>query len=250
MKYGYLLKTWQEEGVSIPIILEFNEHIHLLLTGSSGSGKSYALIYLLGMIVKEEDVDITFCDFKNSEDFRFLEGYSRYYPGDAAYDGIISYYKEFTDARQKGIADRQHLLIVDEYPSLISFLKNTCKQKASDIQSAVSEILMLGRGIGYGAWITTQRSDSGLFSSGTAAGGARDNFMVVCSLGRLSKEQRLMLFSGEDVPVDTIYDKGEGLLLADGKELKEVKFPLIDDLGDWKEHIRQGLISSGMKNDV
>lgn len=53
MKCGYLLQAWLEEGVSIPVVVNFETHMHLLLTGSSGSGKSYALIYLLGSLARE-----------------------------------------------------------------------------------------------------------------------------------------------------------------------------------------------------
>ena len=54
--------------------------------------------------------------------------------------------------------------------------------------------------------------------------------------GRLSKEQKGMVFAGEEVP-DTIYQRGEGVLLADGHPLLEVKFPLIKNVDDWKRHI-------------
>lgn len=249
MKYGFLFRPWQEEGVAIPIRLELNSHPHMLLTGSSGSGKSYALTYLLGMLVKEEAIDITFCDFKNSEDFQFLTGYQGYYFGDATYDGIMHYYNNFSTARQEGTLGKRHILIVDEYPAFISYLSTRDKlektKRVIDIQSAIAEMLMLGRGIGYGVWITTQVASASLFSNGS-----RDNFMIVCALGRLSKEQRLMIFSGEDVPTDTIYQKGEGLLLADGKGLDEVKFPMISDLDDWKSNIRQILTSSDTEDDI
>ncbi len=243
MKYGYLLQAWIDEGVPIPIVLDFDTHIHLLLTGSSGSGKSYALTYLLGMLLKDGTTNIRFCDFKNSDDFRFLAGYGRYYFSDLVYDGIMAFYSEFCIARQEGISNKHQLLIIDEYPALISYLATRDKQdktkRALEVQYAISEILMLGRGIGFGVWLTTQRADASLF-----ANGARDNFMIVCALGRLSKEQRQMVFSGEDIPTDTVYGPGEGLILADGKELVEVKFPMITDLDGWKEHIRQTLISS------
>ena len=243
MKYGYLLKAWEEEGISIPIVLDFETYMHLLLTGSSGSGKSYALIYLLGMLAKDGIANIAFCDFKNSEDFSFLNGYTRYYIGDATYDGVMSYYSNFVNTRQSGIMNGYRLLIIDEYPAFISYLTTKDKiektKKANEVQSAISEILMLGRGIGYGIWLTTQVASASLF-----ANGSRDNFMIVCALGRLSKEQRQMIFSGEDIPTDTIYGKGEGLLLADGKELTEVKYPMIKNIDDWKKHIRQTLLSS------
>lgn len=57
-----------------------------------------------------------------------------------------------------------------------------------------------------------------------------------------AKEQKGMVFAGEDVP-DTIYKKGEGILLADGKPLVEVKFPIIKDIDDWKRHILEILRS-------
>ena len=97
--------------------------------------------------------------------------------------------------------------------------------------SAISELLCLGRGIQFYTWIVTQRADNSLF-----ANGARDNFMVVIGLGRLSKEQKSMLFSGEELP-ERIYKKGEGILLADGHPLQEVKFPFIRNIDDWKKHI-------------
>ena len=161
----------------------------------------------------------------------------------------MSYYDDFVITRQSGNVNGYHLLILDEYPAFISYLATKDKlektKRAVEIQLAISEILMLGRGIGFGCWITTQRADASLF-----ANGSRDNFMIVCALGRLSKEQRLMVFSGEDIPTDTIYQKGEGLLLADGKELMEVKFPMIIDLGDWNTHIRQTLLSSDENTEV
>ena len=107
-------------------------------------------------------------------------------------------------------------------------------KKANDILGAVAEILMLGRGLGFGFWCVTQRADSSLF-----ANGARDNFMVVIGLGRMSKEQKGMVFAGQDIPDDIIFRAGEGMILADGKEIEQVKYPLIKDKADWKKNILQ-----------
>ena len=127
------------------------------------------------------------------------------------------------------------MLICDEYPSLVNYLQGKDKANktkyASEVLSAISELLCLGRGIQFYTWIVTQRADNSLF-----ANGARDNFMVVIGLGRLSKEQKGMLFSGEELP-ERIYKKGEGILLADGYPLREVKFPFIRNIDDWKKHI-------------
>ena len=237
MRYGYDMGIFTETGLKIPIQLDLSEHCNLLLTGCSGSGKSYALLYLLGSVLKSnEDIEIFFCDFKNSYDFSFLEDYPHYYSGDNCYEGITEYYRVFCSARQQREFTKKHLLICDEYPALINYLQGKDKANktrlASDILSAISELLCLGRGIQFYTWIVTQRADNSLF-----ANGARDNFMVVIGLGRLSKEQKSMLFSGEELP-ERIYKKGEGIILADGRSLIEVKFPIISDINDWKNHIR------------
>ena len=236
MIYGYNMGIFTETGLKIPIQLDLSDHCNLLLTGCSGSGKSYALLYLLGSVLKSnEDIEIFFCDFKNSYDFSFLEDYPHYYSGDNCYDGITEYYRVFCSARQQREFTKKHLLIFDEYPSLVNYLQGKDKANktkyASDVLSAISELLCLGRGIQYYTWIVTQRADNSLF-----ANGARDNFMVVIGLGRLSKEQKSMLFSGEELP-ERIYKKGEGILLADGYPLREVKFPFIRNIDDWKKHI-------------
>ena len=236
MIYGYNMGIFTETGLKIPIQLDLSDHCNLLLTGCSGSGKSYALLYLLGSVLKSnEDIEIFFCDFKNSYDFSFLEDYPHYYSGDNCYDGITEYYRVFCSARQQREFTKKHLLICDEYPSLVNYLQGKDKANktkyASEVLSAISELLCLGRGIQFYTWIVTQRADNSLF-----ANGARDNFMVVIGLGRLSKEQKGMLFSGEELP-ERIYKKGEGILLADGYPLREVKFPFIRNIDDWKKHI-------------
>ena len=247
--FGYDLEIYRNEQIRVPYRLNFNDYTQLLLTGGTGTGKSYALLYLLGSIVANNpNISIYICDFKNSEDFRFLNGYQYYYAGDSVFDGIADFYKEFTEARQSGESNVRHLLIVDEYPALINYLQTKDKidktKKANEVMSAIAEILMLGRGIKFGCLITTQRADSSLF-----ANGARDNFQVICALGRLSKEQKQMLFSGEEIEDNYIFGKGEGILLADGKPLKYVKFPMID-INEFREHILQILLGNSDNEEL
>ena len=108
---------------------------------------------------------------------------------------------------------------------------------ANDILAAMSEILMLGRGVGIGfsCWCVCQRADSILFNNGS-----RDNFMIIIALARLSREAKAMYFSSEDIP-DKVYKQGEGIILADGSPLREIKYPFITDINDWKQHILEVL---------
>lgn len=236
MNYGYILNIIKKTRLKIPISLDLDTFCHTLITGSSGSGKSYALLYLLGILLKcHPDIIIFFCDFKNSSDFAFLKNYAHYYAGNDCYKGVMNYYSMFSEARRTRDSSKRYILIFDEYPSFVNYLQMNDKinrtKFANDILSVISEILMLGRGMRFFTWIITQRADSCLFNNGS-----RDNFMIIIGLGQMSREQRNMLFSGEDIP-DRIYKKGEGILLADGHSLTEVKFPLIVDVDDWKRHI-------------
>lgn len=238
MRYGYDLTLLEDYGVKVSVTLDPGTHCHALITGASGSGKSWTLLYLIGSLLQSSpDTIIFMCDFKSSNDFSFLHSYRHYYTGMDCFKGIMEYYERFQQVHQNGTDGLRYILIVDEYPAFITHLQmldKTNKAKhTNDILSAVSEILMMGRGTGngFGFWCVTQRADSSWFSSGS-----RDNFMLTIALGRLSREQTFMIFSGEDIP-ERIYKAGQGLLLADGQALKEVAFPLIKDVGDWKRHI-------------
>lgn len=248
MTFGYELEAFSRYGLAIPVKLGLASHCHALITGSSGSGKSQALLFLIGKLLQAlPGISIYLCDFKNSEDFSFLEGYAHYYAGQDCYAGVMDYYQEFSQVRtDRALQGRtRHVLIFDEYPAFISYMQMKDKadktKLANDILGAVAETLMLGRGIGFGCWIVTQRADSALFSNG-----ARDNFMAVLAFGNLSKEQKGMVFPGQEMPERT-FQAGEGTLLADGKEITAVKFPLIEDAAGWKRHVRGILMGTATK---
>lgn len=236
MRWGYYIGSGRNKPLSLE--LKISSYCHALITGASNSGKSYALLYLLGCLLQDDErIVVYFCDFKNSKDFEFLEGYPHYYKGNACYEGVMDYYESFTNAREQREEERRHILIFDEYPSCINYFSTKDKQektkKATDIMNVIAEVLMLGRGISYGVWIVTQRADASLFSNG-----ARDNFMIIVGLGRMSKEQKGMIFSGEEIP-QKIYRQGEGCILADGYPLMEIYYPKIKNMIDWKKHIKE-----------
>lgn len=240
MKWGYI--TGAGGKPPVPLSLPIHSHCHALITGASGSGKSYTLLYLLGCLLQDSpEINIYFCDFKNS-DFGFLKEYQFYYGGDDCYNGVMAYYESFCSTRISGKSVSRNILIFDEYPAFINYLSMRDKQdktkKANDVLGVIAEILMLGRGFGYGIWIVTQRADAALFSNG-----ARDNFMIFLGLGRQSKEQRGMIFAGEELP-NKIYHLGEGCLLADGYPLFEVAYPRIRNMIDWKKHIKAVLMEN------
>lgn len=253
--WGFDRKILVNDGISDPVFLGSESHPHALITGSSGSGKSQALLFICGRMIQKfyeqkKDMDFRLCDFKGSVDYQFLEeiSYPKYYSGLECYSGIMEFYKDFSESRtQKGTSKKKHhFLIIDEYQACVTYYTLKDKQEktkySSEILSAISEILMLGRNTPSGVWhiwVVTQVASATLFANGT-----RENFMVTLALGNLSKEQKGMIFPGQEIP-NRRFKPGEGMLLADGFEIKEIIFPLIQDVADWKMHIQKLLMPDG-----
>lgn len=241
--FGYNYEHAKEYGIKSPILHSMNSHCHALIYGSSGSGKSTALLYILCYLFAHNKMDNTvIADYKNSEDFAFLADSKGYYAGEKASLGIEKYYQSFLDAKKSG-KKRRCLLVIEEYPAMILYLQMQDKlnktKRATEVMSWVSEILMMGRGLGFGIWVVTQTPSATLFPDG-----GRANFMLILALGKLSKEQRNMMFSGLDFP-DCTFNVGEGVLLADGSDLQTVKFPHIGSMDKLKTSIHDALARSG-----
>lgn len=234
MSMGYSYDEYMTNNIKVTLDFQVLSHQHLIVTGSSGSGKSNAVLWLLTQYMKAVVSNITICDYKAGKDWNFLVDYPNYYSGVECVEAIQNYYEEFKKA--KDMDKTYHLLIIDEYPALISYLTTQDKLNktkiAVEVQSIIFEILAMGRSRKCGLWIVAQRPDANLF-----LGGSRDNFMVSIALGNLSREHKAMLFSGYELPNENTYKAGEGLMYADGYGITEVKYPLLKDIDLWKYHI-------------
>ena len=241
MILGYNLEKWQKYGLKYPIEVCPEKYPHVLLTGASGSGKSYALKWILKNLVQSQKIELTFCNFKDSSDFRFLKECPncKYYVVDECINGFKSYYQAFKEDQSQaheydGVF---HLIIFDEFPAFISWVTMLDKKQATQVQSQLSEMLMLSRSYGYGLWIICQRPDSAIFGS---SGGARDNFFITISLGNISKEAKSMMFSGFEIE-EQIFSVGEGISKIDGSGCISVKYPRIKDIKNLEQQILDGL---------
>lgn len=87
-------------------------------------------------------------------------------------------------------------LVIEEWFGLLGYIEGKDKKLKTELMQKVGEILALGRGIGNGIGIIVlvQRADSSNFSAGS-----REQFQNICSFGRISKEQKNMLFAGEEL---------------------------------------------------
>lgn len=103
MTWGYDAKIAHQYQTKSSIQTGIDTHCHALITGSSGSGKSVALLFLLGKRLQSDPgTQVYVCDYKNSADFRFLDEYTKYYTGDRCYEGIMEFYRKFQKPENPG----------------------------------------------------------------------------------------------------------------------------------------------------
>lgn len=130
--------------------------------------------------------------------------------------------------RKEDCINTPHItLAIEEWFGLLSYIESFDKKLKTEVMNKVGEILALGRGIGNGIGIILliQRADSSNFTSGS-----REQFQNICCLGRISKEQKTMLFSGEDIDLNKNYSAGQGLTLIDGQgTIQEIIIPWIPE---------------------
>lgn len=203
---------------------------HMLIFGSSGSGKTHLVKLILARIgLHIPDASVTLCDFK-ADDFSFLKGMSSYYEFTNCTEGLDRFYQAFT-MRQTG-EDRSRsfrLLLFDEWASYLNTLD---KKDAESARTKLSSLLMLGRSFNFHVLISQQRADAEYFSK------ARDNFGVVIALGNISKESAAM-FSFDRDKMESVSEIGSGYMLVNGSKLRAIKVPAVRDVAKLERYIRK-----------
>ena len=210
-----------DRGTNASIYWDYKRTPHMLVIGSTGSGKSYAVKGIMGKIVKYlPNGSITVCDYK-SEDYAFLKNLPNYYAFDNCTDGLNQFFSEF-QKRQNGEDNSRSmkLLVFDEWASFLAVLD---KKEATEAQKKLSTLLMLGRSFNVHILVSVQRADSTYFER------ARDNFSVVIALGNLSKESALMFGFDRDL-MTNCSEAGQGHILYNGANMQPIIVPKIRDM--------------------
>lgn len=238
MILGYSLVDWEEYGIKTAIHTDICKNPHSLITGKSGSGKSQSFLWYAYHILQEQESILYLADFKAGKEYAPLKGCSAYSCADNAISMIYDYYELYTEMRQHQNPAIGHVtLVIEEWFGLLGYIESMDKKKKNDLMAKVGEILALGRGIGngIGIFLMVQRADSSNFSSG-----AREQFQNIISFGRLSKEQRGMIFSGCDFfNNQRNYTSGQGIALVDGQnDATEIIVPWIPEQEKLLQHIQ------------
>lgn len=220
-------------GIKKPVTWEPGKAPHVIITGATGSGKTYFSTLLLGKIALQDNSSIFVCDFKGDDDFSFLNGSSQFYRYKECTDGLNRFHELFVKRQSRENTDRDMLILFfDEWAAYLNYVD---KKQAEEAKKKLSELLMLGRSLNVHVIISQQRADAQYFST------ARDNFGLVIGLGNLSPESKEMLF--RDYKKDMVSDRkrGSGYMLTNGTDFLKVIVPTVNDFNRLHETIRQAV---------
>lgn len=224
---GYDLERWTRYGEQEKILVNLapDSNSHILLSGMSGSGKSYLENAILAkLFLAEPSGEIYFADYKGDSAFSYLRGCPRYYTYRDTLQALELVYGRML-ARQSGEDSSTHAitLVWDEYMAQILALQSEDKKAAAVVMNRVSEILLLGRSLSVRLVTAIQRPDAAAFPAGS-----RMNYGVVVILGSSAKSIYEMLLPDfkEEVAGRT-FRRGEGVVVFQGAELRYLKVPII-----------------------
>ena len=206
--------TLYASGILKYIKWNYEKNPHMVIFGSTGSGKTYLLKILLARIGKHiPDAELVVCDYKSDDDFTFLDGLSNFYRFDKCMDGLERAV-QLLHERQHGQNKDRHFfcLVFDEWAS---FLNNLDKKSAEYAKQSLAVLLMLGRSYNLHVIVSQQRLDASYFNS------SRDNFSVICGMGTLSKESVQMMFSDYKDVIESNKPQGQGSIII-GNQFKSI----------------------------
>ncbi len=217
---------------------DYEKYPHLLLTGTTGSGKSSFLYEILHNLVFVNESTLLVSDFKGDDALEFLEEYPHFYKYKDAFKGLEllhNYLKE----RQAGNKDRSPVFLV--FDEFAAFIASQNDKKTSDkYKEMLSEIAMMGRSFKLHLILSMQRPDSSYFG----AGGARDNLInsFVVTLGSQTKESVKMLFDGFSSEIEQDREAGSGYALVGGSKLHAIKSVWITSQNYYQSEILNKLL--------
>lgn len=226
---GYDLDSWNLFGEMEEINVDISEknNSHIMLTGASGSGKSYAENRLLAeLILAEPESLIYFADFKFDDDFSHLRTCKKYYGYEKALEAMNLVYE--TMHRRQSLEEmerRRVTLFFDEYVANILAIQNVDSKKANKEKAKMSELLMLSRSMNIRIVTTCQRPDASVFPNG-----ARMNCAINMILGSADRTTYEMLMPEYiDQIKGRTFGIGEGVVLLHGSVLRFIKIPTVRD---------------------
>jgi len=228
-----------------------------LLVGQTGSGKTYALYSLiLQMISKKVNYNLYFADPKNSS----LAVLGAKISKDNTTTDIneiinsLQIFVEKMNERKFEIKEKlttkleadytdfkyePHIFIFDEFASFQSVIQTLEKKRRDEVTKLLSQIVLLGRQLGFFLWIVMQKSDASLLPTNL-----RENLPIKFVLGNAEKQTYVTAFgTGVDIP-DKNFELGQGLftcpIIADSPKICHFSYLNFDILKAVKQYNESG----------
>lgn len=219
---GYDYAIFSMQGAKMPLHAPLDGHY--IVVGSSGSGKSTAILYWLYK-ARKSNYNLYIADFKASKEFTGISAHFAEF--EDCYELVKLFYEMFLNIPEGGNG-KINILLIDEIAGLLTHYSMTKegKQKADEIRNIMSSILMLGRSRKCFLWLSMQRYSASIFPTSS---GSADNFHVCIGLGRMTVDGRKGLFAGEHFEgEDNLqFGQGKGIVLIDGQPLKGIIIPKV-----------------------
>lgn len=231
------------------ISLEFSRPCHMLICGSTSSGKTYLVSMLildyLRIKGKGGGCDIYVCDPKSADlaiicrriDLKKYGKVQNLAVSDNEIARLLRevnsemerrYSEWFTDDEQsfgktwKDIDNAKPLVvIIDEFSAVLSVAN---PKVAKEITAYFNNLLLKGRMVGIEIVLIMQRPDISSNSNNGLTGQQRDQFGVRIGMGNLSSYARTMLYGHTDNEFQTVKEIGAGYIMIDGQQTKPTYF--------------------------
>ena len=208
---------------------DFRKFAHAIVSGRTGSGKSYCIYNLLyGMTMHTANRNIYVLDFKFHE-LKHIAISKFNIPNVATnIEEAVHFIKEVENvmiARQE-FEDKEHeviFIILEEFSALKARLD---KKKFDEVQTSILHLVNLGRALNIQLVLSIQRPSSELISTDI-----REQFGLIIGMGNLTSSTYKMLFGENKSDYELKYKEiGEGYLQINGGDVENYKTPIIKGL--------------------
>lgn len=211
-----------------PITADLVKTCHLCACGTTGSGKSLSMLYILFYVLRlPYPVELYLLDGKGSGDFNQI---SPLYGNGldkcmCLFDQFFALYEQAPEGGD-GIL---RICLIDEYAALCIGIESQFDKKTyTDFLARISRLAMTSRSKNVCLWLIMQRPSAQYFR---AASGVCDLFNVCLGYGNLSPEAHRSLFAGEHFENEESFHfgKGQGIALIEGRSVCPISTPYIAD---------------------
>lgn len=214
---------------------------HGLITGITGSGKSYAIYYFI-RVFESLGADISVIDPKSSEILMYAE--RKGFNNGSSIGRAIQILRETKEGMEKRASKMKEtyrvgdyrefgykpcVIFIDEMAGLMTIAD---KKEKEEINSYLKSLILLGRQIGYYVFIGLQRPDASIIS-----GDIRDQLGLRLALGKMSADGYRMMFDKSLSIGSVSEEKGAGFLMLKSDLYQmlmpwlEIKIPDINKIG-------------------